>query len=751
MSARGVPLWPLVQVHAGELLLHAGVRGGRAGLSNLAGAELRCDASWGALQQALAARPPQSEILRGLEPPEVLGARLAATTRGTLAVCHDAGTRLDELVERPALEEFLRPRAGGGPPLRVLVGPRGAGKTALLARHASRCLDHGEPVLFVRADRLAGADLPVAIARACSFDGPLEALWTGPHPSVGAPALLIDGLPTPTRESWVSLLGWVERTAARIPVVLACSREDWWVIEDLDLVGSSVQVEAVGGLTRTELLELALRVKPDCAPRAAAVEYAQRLSVSVHEALRRPGLAVPRLRRLGTEAPPVYSPLRLLDEQVERDVLRRTGGRLRHPGRVRVVRALVEALAAAGRDRVPVEAVAVPLLTASGARSADYAALLAAGVLVEQEEDWSVQVGFATRDARAYCEARIERASWSRVPQVRVELGAHLVLLLLERGEAAPPTVCPPRELWAAALELDTCRLSSALHLLEDAHLPALVDAMERLLDAGDARLARALVQRLWERRLDPALRTRCLRARMRASYELDDYGQADEILAETPDDLLLLSYAAQIDSSRGRFRSSADRWRDLVDRTAGDDRADNLAGLGQALAGLGHLQEARVCLEEAIATLAVAGPSRRLAEAWSDLGDVHLRRGDADTAESCFEESLALGRQLGSLVGQGIVSGYLGEVSLMKGELAVARRRLDVALEVARRTGNTWREAWTLLRLARVAARSGDATTSRLHRVEGARLFASIGVDATRYGPSGVGGAAAEDGAVTP
>ena len=80
-----------------------------------------------------------------------------------------------------------------------------------------------------------------------------------------------------------------------------------------------------------------------------------------------------------------------------------------------------------------------------------------------------------------------------------------------------------------------------------------------------------------------------------------------------------------------------------------GDLVAIAMLNLGEALMREGSLARAEEMASSALGFFAMNGNTWRRVEALKLLGDIHVRRGDAQTGVACYRQGLALARQIGT------------------------------------------------------------------------------------------------------
>jgi tetratricopeptide (TPR) repeat protein len=213
------------------------------------------------------------------------------------------------------------------------------------------------------------------------------------------------------------------------------------------------------------------------------------------------------------------------------------------------------------------------------------------------------------------------------------------------------------------------------------------------------------------------------------ALWDLDQYAAMDVELegmtTRGPRQLL----RAMIATARGEFALA----KSLYDELAADHELDaDLATKipmrsAPALIGLGEGEQAERQLLASLSQIS-RDDLRARAEILGHIGEALTEQGRFSEAEQRYQESMALNRQLGCLIGQGVCHATLGDLFCRLQRFDEARAALDLALDVARRVDNPWREAWTLLRLARVAEGTGDARAAATLSQDGHAIFARLG-----------------------
>lgn len=144
------------------------------------------------------------------------------------------------------------------------------------------------------------------------------------------------------------------------------------------------------------------------------------------------------------------------------------------------------------------------------------------------------------------------------------------------------------------------------------------------------------------------------------------------------------------------------------VDALAPDARARVLLGLGIALKQCGRMEEARRCLEEALAIRRDAGDRRSEGMVLCALATTHVERGRVEEAREILETALAIVRETGDRRCKGMVLLGLGNLHAVQGRLDEARRHYEEALAIQREIGDRRYEGGILGNLANVCAEQG-------------------------------------------
>jgi tetratricopeptide (TPR) repeat protein len=134
---------------------------------------------------------------------------------------------------------------------------------------------------------------------------------------------------------------------------------------------------------------------------------------------------------------------------------------------------------------------------------------------------------------------------------------------------------------------------------------------------------------------------------------------------------------------------------------------------LARALAEVGRFDEALPLADDAIRVAELSEHTPSLARALSDVGFIHLERGDLDRAIPILERGVALGRELDFPTFYDQIVGNLGVAYARVGREAEARAVLAPLTDAQERLQRTW--ASTLVALAQVYLEGGDAEAARV------------------------------------
>ena len=135
----------------------------------------------------------------------------------------------------------------------------------------------------------------------------------------------------------------------------------------------------------------------------------------------------------------------------------------------------------------------------------------------------------------------------------------------------------------------------------------------------------------------------------------------------------------------------------------AGDtlQRIDAIRGIATGHRIRGELDQARGCLDEALAVPGADSHPRILATIRRDLGGILCDQGRLEEGHALFDQALAGYRSLGDRPGEGVVLSDLALVHQFEGRMERARVLYEEALTIHRDLGAARHEASTLLNLA--------------------------------------------------
>lgn len=143
--------------------------------------------------------------------------------------------------------------------------------------------------------------------------------------------------------------------------------------------------------------------------------------------------------------------------------------------------------------------------------------------------------------------------------------------------------------------------------------------------------------------------------------------------------------------------------------RSAGDREAQAraLSNLGRLHRRQGHLERAAATYRQALTLYADLGEHAAQALALRNLGSVHWRLGDNRQAADRYQQAGALYRQVNDEAGEADALVRLGLVDERLGDHTAAEKRLLDALEIYERLGDGFSEAYVLSLLARLPHRA--------------------------------------------
>jgi predicted ATPase/predicted negative regulator of RcsB-dependent stress response len=162
--------------------------------------------------------------------------------------------------------------------------------------------------------------------------------------------------------------------------------------------------------------------------------------------------------------------------------------------------------------------------------------------------------------------------------------------------------------------------------------------------------------------------------------------------------------------------------------------RAPALSVLGQACSAHGRMDEARTCLETALAMNRERGNRRDEGSNLTNLGNLHKDLGSMDEAGACYEAALAIHREVSNRSAEGGTVNNLGNLHMAQGRQDEARECYERALAIHREVGNRNFEGITLCNLGMVnsyqlegAAQGCMEAALAIHREVGNRRFEGI------------------------
>ena len=150
--------------------------------------------------------------------------------------------------------------------------------------------------------------------------------------------------------------------------------------------------------------------------------------------------------------------------------------------------------------------------------------------------------------------------------------------------------------------------------------------------------------------------------------------------------------------------------------RALGDRWTEGLArgSLGEALAALGRLDEARTELRASRAIARELADRQSEGAAEGDLGALYLACGATGRAREHVTRCLHIASEIGDRRGEAYAEYLRGLLGLQEGDPQHAVEHLELAREIAHSVRGRRREAWAALRLAEIAAAAGRPADAR-------------------------------------
>ncbi len=190
-----------------------------------------------------------------------------------------------------------------------------------------------------------------------------------------------------------------------------------------------------------------------------------------------------------------------------------------------------------------------------------------------------------------------------------------------------------------------------------------------------------------------------------------------------------------------------------------GDKRGLALAtaGIGTIYRVTGRHDQALLRATQALDLITAVGDRNIEAQLHKSIGTILLTQGHTDRARTYFEQAIALTRQLGDTHREAIVLREFSQLHLRAGKLQTALDCLEHALRIFDDLHDDRCVAFTLLRIGQAHATQGATTTVEPMLERAARIFAQHGdrtnetacrrlLDTVSTGPSGPGDAASRD-----
>jgi DNA-binding SARP family transcriptional activator len=202
----------------------------------------------------------------------------------------------------------------------------------------------------------------------------------------------------------------------------------------------------------------------------------------------------------------------------------------------------------------------------------------------------------------------------------------------------------------------------------------------------------------------------------------------------------LLASARFAVANGEGKGEGDSDGDREPGGGDDGDSHARERSGnrlsagiaLALALAPLLHqegpLPDAADLLRRCAEAAHAAGDPLGQAECLTELGRIHMQRGDFADAQRAHEESLTLYRALSSRLGEANAIYESGSVHVYRGDYAAAAPLLEQCLELYREIGSDLGQANTLFQLGRAYRLTGDLARGGERGERALQLYVVLG-----------------------
>jgi tetratricopeptide (TPR) repeat protein len=163
---------------------------------------------------------------------------------------------------------------------------------------------------------------------------------------------------------------------------------------------------------------------------------------------------------------------------------------------------------------------------------------------------------------------------------------------------------------------------------------------------------------------------------------------------------------------AQARYGQAIDCWRELDNRS---DLATTMLNLAETLQAVDRFEEALALYDEVIPMFSHAGSELRKILAQTNLGALYYRKGDYALAEASYRRAdLAYLRRVGNLHFQAIVANGLGNVLLKQGRLEAADSYLRQGLSLWRQLDDEINRANTMGTLAETLVAKGEMAEAR-------------------------------------
>jgi tetratricopeptide (TPR) repeat protein len=203
----------------------------------------------------------------------------------------------------------------------------------------------------------------------------------------------------------------------------------------------------------------------------------------------------------------------------------------------------------------------------------------------------------------------------------------------------------------------------------------------------------------------------------------LDQAGRSEMVFS--------LNYLAAVQRHAGRYDEARQQVEESI--TICEEFADGfglsiaLNNLGQIAYALGDYSEAKIHCQQSLDLARSLNHRWGIAFSLTSLGQVAFALTEYRQAEQLFRESLEIRRQINDRRGIAICYSDLGDVALALGAYAEAKQRHQEGLDIFAEIGNQWGSTNAVTKLGEVAWNEGEYQVARRYLVEALRTATEI------------------------